>query len=216
MPYAGKKIREAAGYSVLDFAQALGVDSSTVCNWESGRRQISIEKLEQAAEFLQVSIDFLLDQDIPDNRIQCLEPVTPQTLLALHQSPVWLMGRGWALVDAEQRLLRMSDGATMAIAEVSNMAIHAFPPAFTAGMPAVAEPLDVDEIPELIKVWVEPISADTKLRDELRGWYRPYNSRLVENEFGNRWYFDSYGSKWLAFAKHMETASDRYTAEQDE
>lgn len=35
-------------------------------------------------------------------------------------------------------------------------------------------------------------------RNELRGWYK-VKARWVENEFGNRFYFDVYGSKWLAF-----------------
>ena len=37
------------------------------------------------------------------------------------------------------------------------------------------------------------------LRDELRGWYH-IKRRFVENEVGQRFYFDFYGAKWLAFA----------------
>ena len=37
------------------------------------------------------------------------------------------------------------------------------------------------------------------LRDELRGWYY-IKRRFVENEVGQRFYFDFYGAKWLAFA----------------
>ena len=48
-------------------------------------------------------------------------------------------------------------------------------------------------------VWVEPISMDAALRDELRGWYY-IKRRFVENEVGQRFYFDFYGAKWLAFA----------------
>lgn len=44
----------------------------------------------------------------------------------------------------------------------------------------------------------EPISCDTHLREELRGWYR-LKSRWAENEYGNRFYLDTYGAKWLAF-----------------
>lgn len=39
----------------------------------------------------------------------------------------------------------------------------------------------------------------TALRDELRGWYH-IKRRFVENEVGQRFYFDFYGAKWLAFA----------------
>ena len=37
------------------------------------------------------------------------------------------------------------------------------------------------------------------MRDELRGWYH-IKRRFVENEVGQRFYFDFYGAKWLAFA----------------
>ena len=47
-------------------------------------------------------------------------------------------------------------------------------------------------------VWVEPISMDAALRDELRGWYH-IKRRFAENEVGQRFYFDFYGAKWLAF-----------------
>ena len=40
---------------------------------------------------------------------------------------------------------------------------------------------------------------DAALRDELRGWYH-IKRRFVENEVGQRFYFDFYGAKWLAFA----------------
>ena len=58
--------------------------------------------------------------------------------------------------------------------------------------------LQKTEIKQSDEIWVEPISTDSKLRDELRGWYR-IKERFVENEFGNRFYFDTYGAKWLGF-----------------
>lgn len=56
-------------------------------------------------------------------------------------------------------------------------------------------------------VWVEPVSMDSHLRMELRGWYHVKN-RFVENEVGQRFYFDFYDIKWLAFTNGPET---RYT-----
>ena len=44
---------------------------------------------------------------------------------------------------------------------------------------------------------------DTALRGELRGWYR-VEDRYVENEVGQRFYFDFYGAKWLALADGPE------------
>ena len=45
----------------------------------------------------------------------------------------------------------------------------------------------------------QPISSDSDLIRELRGWYQA-KDRFVQNEYGNRFYLDTYGSKWLAFS----------------
>lgn len=44
------------------------------------------------------------------------------------------------------------------------------------------------------------LSPDSELRNELRGWYW-VQARFVQNEYGNRFYPDTYGAKWLAFDK---------------
>lgn len=62
------------------------------------------------------------------------------------------------------------------------------------------QPLSRLELHPQREVWLEPISCDTHLREELRGWYR-IKSRWAENEYGNRFYLDTYGAKWLAFDK---------------
>ena len=41
------------------------------------------------------------------------------------------------------------------------------------------------------------------IRKELQGWYH-VKDRFVENEYGNRFYLDTYGSKWLAFLSENE------------
>lgn len=63
--------------------------------------------------------------------------------------------------------------------------------------------MDKGELRGYDEVWVEPISPDASLRSELRGWYR-VKARHVENEVGQRFYFDFYGAKWLAFASADE------------
>ena len=52
-------------------------------------------------------------------------------------------------------------------------------------------------------MWVEPISPDSLLRDELRGWYHR-KDQYVENEYGNRFYLDTYDAKWLGFEKEQD------------
>jgi hypothetical protein len=81
--------------------------------------------------------------------------------------------------------------------------IYAVPPSFAFGLRGVGEFLDVNDIISREKVWVEPISTDPELAAELRGWYRLRNQRIVENEFGTRFYLNTYGSKWLAFGSSL-------------
>ena len=47
-------------------------------------------------------------------------------------------------------------------------------------------------------LWVKPISPDSFLQEELTGWYR-VREFYVQNEYGTRFMFDTYGTKWLAF-----------------
>lgn len=71
---------------------------------------------------------------------------------------------------------------------------------FSAPTLPQGQPLSRLELHERRDIWLEPISCDTHLRGELRGWYR-IKSRWAENEYGNRFYLDAYGAKWLAFDK---------------
>ena len=54
-----------------------------------------------------------------------------------------------------------------------------------------------------MQVWVEPISPDEALRQELRGWHR-VKHHAIENEAGNRFILDSCGAKWLAYPAKPE------------
>ena len=48
-----------------------------------------------------------------------------------------------------------------------------------------ALPLRKNDIAGYDTIWVEPISTDISLRNELRGWYH-VKKRFVENEVGQR------------------------------
>ena len=71
---------------------------------------------------------------------------------------------------------------------------------FAEGAMPEAAPLKLSEIVYKEKIWVEPISKDEVLREELRGWYR-VKERFVENEFGSRFYLEKYGVKWWGYDK---------------
>jgi len=192
--------RKDAHMTVNKLAELLSVDPSTLHNWETGRRQLTLDRLVQMSHVLGVSVTYLLGLD---EQINYLETVTKTILPILHRMPIWTKSFGWALVNA------MNQSLTFIDKEIPFEAVHEdiylVPLSFTFGLRCVHEPLTIEHILSGEMVWVEPISADPDLAAELRGWYRPYERRLVQNEFGNRFYLDTYGVKWLAFHNCLDS-----------
>lgn len=60
-----KAARLAAGSTQYDLAQQLGVDKTTYCGYETGRRQPDLSRLRQLASLLGVSVDALLETQDP-------------------------------------------------------------------------------------------------------------------------------------------------------
>lgn len=54
-PITPKGLREAMGYSLKQVGQGIGVSTSTVAGWESGRRVPSAAQLSKLAGFLNLS-----------------------------------------------------------------------------------------------------------------------------------------------------------------
>lgn len=203
-PYRIAQARLDAGLTAKELAEKLGVDTTTVSNWESGRRQLTLERLIQLAEVLSVGVTYLLGLD---ERIPLTVPVNASMLPALHRSPVWTQGRGWALVNAITGTLVFADKSEVPF-DVVQETVHIVPPPFSISLHGFGEPLGPDDVLISDKVWVEPLTADPDLAEELRGWYRPQGKRLVSNEFGNRFYMDTYGAKWLAFESCLSDTAD--------
>jgi len=195
MRYRFAQARKEAGLTLAELAAKLDVNKTTVSNWESGRRQPTLEKLTQISEVLGVSIAYLLGVD---EQVSWTEPVDKATLPIMHHRPVWIRSRGWALVNAVEKILLFADRSYLAFDDVSEP-VYAVPPAFALGLHGAGTPLDPDNLLQRERVWVEPVTPDAELGAELRGWYK-LHSRYVQNEFGNRFYLDTYGVKWLAFA----------------
>jgi len=196
MKYRFQEARVAADLSANELAAKMKISRSTVSNWESERRQPTLKDIERMAKILGVSVAFLLGEDtgIPS----FVKPVSKKILPTLHRCPVWIPGHGWALVNSIEKNFIFSDKKVIAFHEITEH-FYTVPPAFSLAMRGTGDPLSVDELCIKENIWVEPISQDAKLCDELRGWYRPSAESRVENEFGNRFYMDTYGSKWLAF-----------------
>ena len=91
-------------------------------------------------------------------------------------------------------------GQAIPFEELQNLRV--LPPAFTVGYHPHGAPVARENLKDYTQLWIEPILPDSFLRDELRGWYKIY-SFYVENEYGTRFLFDTYGSKWLAFEQKL-------------
>ena len=184
-----------AGLTTSELAEKLDVDKTTLSNWESGRRQLALDRLVQVAEILNVSVTYLLGLD---EYISPMEPVSPASLFVLHRIPVWMRSRGWALVNSIKNVLVFADKSELPFIKIQEP-VYMVAPAFSLSLRGIGEPLDIAHIISSDRVWVEPISADPELAGELRGWYHSSRHRCVENEYGQRFYMDTYGAKWLAY-----------------
>ena len=59
--------RKDAGLTAKKLAEMMDVDTTTLSNWETGRRQLTLERLICLAELLGVSVTYLLglDEQVP-------------------------------------------------------------------------------------------------------------------------------------------------------
>ena len=96
--------------------------------------------------------------------------------------PVWSPKYGWLLVNAKKNQLYSAAGLAIPFSDAGEL--------YTAPLPFMQTPLPAErclrkeELAGFREEWVEPISQEEKLRDELRGWYRVYRE-FVENSAGN-------------------------------
>lgn len=197
-----KLARKMKKITLTAAAKELGVSQPTLSGWEGGRKNPSIDSLIRMSEYYGVSVDFLLGlEQERDPRRDLMQPISLRSLPALHETPVFSPLHGWAFVDVAEQQLRFAGGLVLPFADAPELYI--LPPSFSAAAAPQEKPLDKGELRGHDEVWVEPISPDASLRSELRGWYR-VKARHVENEVGQRFYFDFYGAKWLAFASADE------------
>ena len=197
-----REAREERHLSAVALAEKLRVHPSTLTNWEAGRRQITPDKLVELADILGFTVDYLLGRDAAQIS-SLIEPVDKKALRAMHGQPVWAAAHGWMLVNIVENAFVQKNLTLLPFSEVQEP-IYTIPPAFSVGLRGTGEPLVLDDVLSSDRVWVEPITSDTDLAVELRGWYGIHKKRLAQNEFGSRFYIDAYGVKWLAFKNCIE------------
>lgn len=61
------KIRDEKGYKDADVARGANITKSTLSDWKSGRCQPKQEKLQKIADFLNVSLEYLMTGEEKDN-----------------------------------------------------------------------------------------------------------------------------------------------------
>ena len=189
-----KNARKSQKLMVKDAAAQLEVSPSTLGAWEAERKSPSIESLEAMAELYQVSTDYLLGRS---EQLSMSSLPLPQDLLKIyHGKSVWSSDYGWVLVNSVRNVLVCLDGSLVPFDDAGSV-YAAQPPFYEATLPDT-KPLSKQELGNYKEVWLEPISHDADLREELRGWYRVCD-RWVENDYGTRFTIDSYGARWLAF-----------------
>ena len=195
MPRHFKQARLINNLKMTEAAEKLGVSQPTLSAWEGERKSPSVDGLEKMSDLYGVTTDFLLgrsEQGISNEAV----PISPETLPIFHGKPVWSAEYGWLLVDTIDKTLLLQNGQRLPFSD--SKALYAAPLPFSESSLPDGKLLELSDIRQHDKIWVEPISPDSDLRTELKGWYH-VKKRYVENEYGNRFYLDTYGAKWLAF-----------------
>ena len=191
--------RQLKKLKVIEAAELLGISQPTLSAWETGNKVPSVEGLEKMADLYGVTTDFLLGRSESEHYFDDMTLLNKKLLPVMHEKPVWSEKHGWMLADyAKSHLV----GCNIIIPFEQAEELFIAPPKFAESSIPNSEPLSRSELQYGLQVWVEPISADRSLREELRGWYR-VKHHAIENECGNRFSLDSYGAKWLAFLEKL-------------
>lgn len=165
-------------------ARALNVSQPTLSAWEGERKNPSVDSLIRMSELYGVSVDYLLGLPAERyHRADLLQPIPVEIIPIFHETPVFSIDRGWAMVDAIEGVLHFADGATQPLAKLVDTC-YVLPPAHVIPGMVTEKPLYRDELMDHDTVWVEPISMDSHLRMELRGWYH-VKTDLLRTKWGN-------------------------------
>ena len=201
MPYRFREARLQAGLTTVQLAQKMGLTQAAVSQWESGKKVPGIETISRLADLYGVTVDYLLGRNTGSGyMVPPAERLDTTTLPALHGKPVWDSEHGWGIVNAIRKNVVFMEGQAVPFDDLQNLKV--LPPAFTVGYHPHRAPIAHENLKDYTQLWIEPILPDSFSRDELRGWYK-ICSFYAENEYGVRFLFDTYGSKWLAFEQRL-------------
>ena len=196
MPRRYKEARQAKKIKLTDAADILGVSQPALSAWEGERKSPTIDNLIRMAEEYEVSTDYLLGVD--GGLLNPAEPIPPKSIRLFHGKPVQCKEYGWAIVDVPAKELVFVD-KRVAISDLPQ--IYASAVRFSECPAPTDESLSYSDLKRYESVWVEPVSDDEDLRQQLRGRYM-VRDFYVENEYGVKFFLEAYEVKWLAFEKN--------------
>ena len=197
MSYRFRECRERAGLSTAELARRVGVSQPAVSQWDNGNKVPSTEMLCKLADLYCVSVDYLLGRDTTAEYVPLKNEVIPTEILRyMNGKPVWDETRGWGVINSALDYVIFMDGTKILLAEARNL--RTMTPAYSMGYSPTTKPISFNDLSKHKNLWVQPISPDSFLRSEMTGWYQ-VKSFYVENQYGTRYLFDTYGTKWLAF-----------------
>ena len=193
MPRRFKEARTMNNLKAVEAAEKLGVATPTLSAWESEKKSPPLDTIIAMAKLYNVSVDYLVGNDV-QTAVSSLNPIAKDSIVLYHGRPVWVDGKGWALVNSIEKVLVFSDGRKELYID-SNLL--AYSPKFTENELPTATPLTPEEISISESVWVEPVGTES-IRNELRGIYT-VRGEFVENTRGCRFFLDSYLGNWVAY-----------------
>ncbi len=199
LPRQFKNARLMNELKIKDAAEKLGISQSTLSEIENGVKSTTLDNLEKMADLYGVTTDYLLGRN-QKQIIHREEPISKMLLPSMHGNPVWSEKYGWMMVDAINNRLIIDSKTSMTFENAGEL--FAVIPSFAIPETPTGEPILKKNLSQYGEVWVEPISTDAKFREELRGWY-DIKKLWAENEFGNKFYLNTYGAKWLAFTSNL-------------
>lgn len=107
-----KQARLQKKIKLTEAAELLGVSQPTISSWESERKSPTIEMLLKVAELYGVTTDYLLGKDI-EIGITPTTTIPTDILPILDSKPVWIPEMGWALVNAADNELLLSNNVRL-------------------------------------------------------------------------------------------------------
>lgn len=192
-----KEIRQLKGLKASEVAEQLSITRNSLSEWENGSRIPPCERIIQLADFYQVSVDYLLGRDTDEGSpCDSFKLISKSGIAIRHGRPVWIDGKGWALINSMENVFVFPDGSKHPYDNVLN--VYTQSPSFGESALPDSVPIALDNLSDYDSVWIEPISVYGYERSSLRGWYS-VKDEFVENKRGNRFFFDSYGATWYAF-----------------